>query len=70
MLYTPLMVGVGIDELSVGVGQLPAVKHAVQCLDSGECAALVEGLVNLPDSEEIAAKCLAMASAYYGELLD
>lgn len=70
VLYTPLMVGVGIDELSVGVGQLPAVKHAVQCLDSSECAAMVEELVNLPDGEEIAGRCLAMASACYSELLD
>lgn len=69
VLYAPLMVGVGIDELSVGGRQLPRVKHAIQQLDYEECAALVVEVSALATAEDIFARCREMAEKRYPELL-
>ncbi len=69
ILYTPLMVGLGLDELSVGAGQLLRVKHAIRSLDSVACTQLVEELSGLADPAEIAARCRQMAEQCYPDLL-
>lgn len=69
LLATPILVGMGITELSVGAGQLLAVRRAVRSLSQSECAALVEELAGLDDAEEIAARCREVAMAFYPELL-
>lgn len=69
VISTPLLVGLGITELSVGSSQLLSVKKAVRSLDHGECATLVEDLVEAELPEEIAARCREMAMASYPELL-
>jgi len=38
----PLLVGLGLDEVSLTVPELPAAKRAVAELDAGECAELVD----------------------------
>lgn len=48
----PILVGLGVDELSVSVSSLPAVKAAVRRLDVGECRALAaEALTRLTAAE-------------------
>ena len=37
----PLLLGLGMDELSVGASLVPRVKRAVQSLDLAECQKLV-----------------------------
>jgi phosphotransferase system enzyme I (PtsI) len=69
VLYAPLLVGMGIDELSVAASRLPQVKRAIQRLDSTECAALVDAVVMLDGPEEVAARCRALAEANFRELL-
>jgi len=69
VVFTPLMLGLGMDELSVGGGQLPQVKHAVQCLDSTLCEEMVAGLAKLDSPEAIYETCREMACRYYPELL-
>jgi phosphotransferase system enzyme I (PtsI) len=65
----PLLVGLGVDELSASPGLIPRVKKAVQTLDSKECAQLVEDVRELESAEEILERCEALARRSYGELL-
>ena len=65
----PLLVGLGVDELSASPGLIPRVKKAVQTLDSKECAQLVEDVRELDSAQEILERCEALARRSYGELL-
>lgn len=66
---TPLLIGLGIDELSTGAALVPRVKRAVRSLDVGECERLVGEVLAMESAEEILAKCEEMARAHYGELM-
>ncbi|MGC3990254.1 MAG: phosphoenolpyruvate--protein phosphotransferase [Chthoniobacteraceae bacterium] len=70
VLFTPLLLGLGVDELSTSPAQVPRVKRAVQSLDIGECLQMVEQARRLETSEDIAALCLAMAQKNYPELVN
>ncbi len=67
---TPLLIGLGIEELSATSALVPRVKKAVQSLDASACEALAASALGLEDSAEILARSLAMAREHYGELLD
>ena len=67
---TPLLLGLGIDELSVGTNSVPRVKKAVISLDLGECrelAARAREMVNAADIEDLSRN---HAKQRYPELLD
>lgn len=64
----PLLVGLGVDELSVGAVQLPMVKFAVRQLDYQRCCALVEEVFELGEAHEIHEKSTAMAKECYPDL--
>ncbi len=66
---TPLLLGLGVDELSAGAGSVPRVKRAVQSLDIAACRQLVEEIQHLDSAAAILAKCDAVARAHYPELL-
>lgn len=66
---TPLLVGLGVDELSTGAAIVPRVKRAVQSLDISVCLQLVDEVKNLDSAAEILEKCEAVARAHYPELL-
>ncbi|MEA3188193.1 MAG: phosphoenolpyruvate-protein phosphotransferase system enzyme [Chthoniobacter sp.] len=66
---TPLLIGLGIDELSTGAALVPRVKRAVQALDIGVCLALVEEVMRLDSPSEILARCEHVARTHYAELL-
>ena len=66
---TPLLVGLGVDELSTGAALVPRVKRAVQSLDVGVCLQLVDEVKNMDSAEAILEKCEAIAKAYYPELM-
>jgi phosphoenolpyruvate-protein phosphotransferase (PTS system enzyme I) len=65
----PLLIGLGVDELSASPGLVPRVKKAVQTLDSKECATLLAEVHNLSSAAEILARCESMARQHYPELL-
>ncbi|MEP6603061.1 MAG: phosphoenolpyruvate--protein phosphotransferase [Spartobacteria bacterium] len=65
----PLLLGLGIDELSVGAVLVPRVKRAVQTLSVPECQQLVEESLKLPTANEILNRCLQLANERYGDLL-
>lgn len=66
---TPMLVGLGVDELSTGAALVPRVKRAVQRLDVGECLQLVDDIKNLDTADAVMERCLAVARARYPELM-
>jgi phosphoenolpyruvate-protein phosphotransferase (PTS system enzyme I) len=65
----PLLIGLGMDELSVGSTSVPRVKMAVRSLHVPECQQLVSEALQLQTSSEILARCLDVATKRYGDLL-
>src|SRR6266699_3167454 len=65
----PLLLGLGMDELSVGARSVPRVKMAVRSLAVPECQQLVDEVLRLQTSSEILARCLELATKRYGDLL-
>jgi phosphotransferase system enzyme I (PtsI) len=66
---TPLLIGLGVDELSTGAALVPRVKRAVQSLDVGYCLKLVDEITRLDSAAQILERCEAVAREYYPELL-
>ncbi|HWX16530.1 MAG TPA: phosphoenolpyruvate--protein phosphotransferase [Chthoniobacterales bacterium] len=66
---TPLLLGLGMDELSAGATLVPRVKRAVQSLTIPECRQLVGEALDLQTPSEILARCLELAGKRYGDLL-
>ncbi len=69
ILLTPLLLGLGVDELSAGAASVPRVKRAVQSLDMSACLQLIEDIRLLDCAAAILEKCDAVARAHYPELL-
>ena len=69
IVLTPLLLGLGVDELSAGAASVPRVKRAVQALDSTACRQLIDDIQHLDTAAAILAKCDAVARAHYPELL-
>src|SRR3984893_1459357 len=65
----PLLLGLGMDELSVGATSVPRVKMAVQKLALPECRDLVDEALRLQTSSEILARCVDLATKRYADLL-
>jgi len=66
---TPLLLGLGMDELSASATLVPRVKRAVQSLTIPECRQLVDEAIDLQTPSEILARCLELAGKRYGDLL-
>jgi phosphotransferase system enzyme I (PtsI) len=69
VLFTPLLLGLGMDELSAGSVLVPRVKSAVQRLTMSECAKLCEEVLQLDTPSAILARCREVAERNYPELL-
>jgi phosphoenolpyruvate-protein phosphotransferase (PTS system enzyme I) len=65
----PLLLGLGMDELSAAATLVPRVKRAVQSLTIPECRELVEEALKLNTASEILGHCLQLADKHYGDLL-
>src|SRR5213082_3000311 len=65
----PLLLGLGMDELSTAAILVPRVKRAVQSLAIPECRELVEETFKLNTGSEILERCLELADKRYGDLL-
>jgi phosphotransferase system enzyme I (PtsI) len=70
VLFTPLLLGLGMDELSAGATIVPRVKSAVQALAMTECQKLVEEILELDMPAAILERCTAMAQQYYPDLIN
>ncbi len=69
ILLTPLLLGLGVDELSAGSALVPRVKRAVQSLDLAVCLELIEDIRHVDSAAVILQKCEAVARTHYGDLL-
>ena len=69
VVLIPLLLGLGMDELSASATLVPRVKRAVQSLAISECRELVEETLKLQTPSEILARCLELADKRYGDLL-
>jgi phosphoenolpyruvate-protein phosphotransferase (PTS system enzyme I) len=67
---TPLLLALGVDELSASAGLVPRVKKAVQTLDTKECNRLLEDIRDFHSGAEILARCEEVARLHYAELLN
>ena len=67
---TPLLIGLGIEELSASSTLVPRVKKAVQSLSQETCANLVQEVMQMSDGKAILDRSLEVAKAHYGELID
>ncbi|PYL10793.1 MAG: phosphoenolpyruvate--protein phosphotransferase [Verrucomicrobia bacterium] len=65
----PLLLGLGVDELSAAATVVPRVKRAVQSLTIPECRELVEEALKLNTASEILERCLQLADSRYEDLL-
>lgn len=70
VLLTPLLLGLGVEELSVGPHQVPRIRHAIRALDYRECSAMAEEALGTPLSLDILGLTSSIASKYYPELVD
>jgi phosphoenolpyruvate-protein phosphotransferase (PTS system enzyme I) len=69
IVFTPLLLGLGMDELSVSTSLVPQVKLAVQSLSIPECEALLQEALELETPAEILDRCQAVAQRHYPDLL-
>jgi phosphotransferase system enzyme I (PtsI) len=65
----PLLLGLGVDELSTGATFVPRVKRAIQSLAIAECRQLLDEALKLNTPSEILARCLELANQRYADLL-
>jgi len=66
---TPLLIGLGVNELSCGAAVLPRVKRAIRSLDLAACRNLAESAMKADTGAAVLAQCEAVARAHYPELL-
>lgn len=67
---TPLLLGLGMDELSVVTPAVPRVKKAVQSLDAKDCGEMACQCSAMTDPSAIEQKCRDYARQHYPELFD
>jgi phosphoenolpyruvate-protein phosphotransferase (PTS system enzyme I) len=67
---TPLLIGMGVEELSVGPQQVARVGQAIRSLSYAQCAAMSDEALRHSRSQGVLDLSLALARKYYPELLD
>jgi phosphotransferase system enzyme I (PtsI) len=69
LILIPLLVGLGVSELSVSPMLIPHVKKAIQSVSLMDCQRLAEQSLQATVSSEILDLCAAFARQRFGELL-
>ena len=69
LLFTPLLVGLGIDEFSASPILVPRIKKAIQSLSFSECQEVVAQMLGGHNTAENYARTVALAQRCYGLLL-
>ena len=69
IVLVPLLLGLGIDELSAAALLVPRIKRAVQTLEIGECRELAARALGCDSAADTLKACEALARERYGELL-
>ncbi len=66
----PLLVGLGVDNLSVGAHKLPIIKKAIRTLSQQECAEMTKEALSASSSPDIMKLTVDMAKKYYSDLFE
>ena len=69
LIMTPLWIGLGVDELSVGSAQVLRTRRAITRLDTERCRALTDSLGECGTAGSVTARCRELARECYPELL-
>ena len=69
LFFTPLLIGLGFDELSVGAPRVPAIKHAIRSLDYEVCKSMAEAALCDASPDQIFRRCEKIALESYPEML-
>ncbi|MDF1862435.1 MAG: phosphoenolpyruvate--protein phosphotransferase, partial [Verrucomicrobiales bacterium] len=69
LLLTPIWIGLGVDELSVGSAQVLRTRRAISRLDSATCKAFTKSLSTLPTALAVKTACREVIESAYPELL-
>jgi len=67
---TPLLIGLGIEELSVSPGILPKIGHVIRSLSYEECVSTANEALKQTNSLQILDLSLSMARRCYPDLMD
>ena len=70
LLLTPLLLGLGFDEFSVGSPQVPAVKYALRKLNYRECKEMAKEAIKCDDEEAVLNLCGEIANTTYPEIIN
>ena len=69
VVMTPILLGLGVDEMSMGSVAVPRVKKAVQSLDYEECKVLADRCLEMDSGEQTRAILQELAQKVYPELV-
>lgn len=69
LIMTPLWVGLGVDELSVGSAQVLRTRRAISRLDTDTCRELTDRLKECGTARSVTSRCRKLAQTCYPELL-
>jgi phosphoenolpyruvate-protein phosphotransferase (PTS system enzyme I) len=67
--FTPMLLGLGVDELSTNIAAVPRIKKAIRSLDLAACREVVTGALSSTSAVEIYARTTGLARLRYGDLL-
>ena len=59
-LATPVLIGLGISELSVGAARIGEIKARVRQLEAAQCRQASAALLDLPNAQAVRARCQAL----------
>ena len=66
---TPLLLGLGVEELSVGPQQVPRVGQAIRSLSHAECSAMADEALRHSRSQGVLDLSMSLARKHYPELV-
>ena len=69
-LFTPLLIGLGVTELSVAPGIVPQIKYLIRRLKMDEARGLAEFALHCESSDEILTRCHQLVRQIAPSLLD
>ncbi|MDA1043888.1 MAG: phosphoenolpyruvate--protein phosphotransferase, partial [Verrucomicrobia bacterium] len=69
-IMTPLLVGMGVDELSVSPSAVPMVKESIRSVSLAQAREVVETVSTCKTADEVTAVCQALVQSVAPELLE
>jgi phosphotransferase system enzyme I (PtsI) len=69
-LMTPLLMGLGVDEISVSPSQVPLVKDVIRKMRYGDAEALAASILSSPSAVDVLQRCRAAVEKAAPEVLE